>query len=72
MTALPELSRAAGGWEILAGIRVAPSILAADFSRLGCEVDAVVAAGARERGRPTIAMDRYLRLMVVKQRSGWG
>jgi IS5 family transposase len=27
---------------------------------------------ARERGRPTIAMETYVRLMVVKQRSGWG
>jgi IS5 family transposase len=24
------------------------------------------------RGRPTIAMDRFVRLMLVKQRSGWG
>jgi hypothetical protein len=28
--------------------------------------------GALERGRPTIAMESYVRLMVVKQRSGWG
>jgi IS5 family transposase len=27
---------------------------------------------ARERGRPTIAMETYVRLMVVKQRSGFG
>jgi transposase, IS5 family len=27
---------------------------------------------ARERGRPTIAMSLFVRLMVVKQRSGWG
>ena len=27
---------------------------------------------ARERGRPTIAMALFVRLMVVKQRTGWG
>ena len=27
---------------------------------------------ARDRGRPTIAMSLFVRLMVVKQRSGWG
>jgi IS5 family transposase len=26
----------------------------------------------RERGRPTIAMETFVRLMVVKQRTGWG
>src|ERR687896_628502 len=26
----------------------------------------------RERGRPTIAMASFVRLMVVKQRTGWG
>ena len=29
-------------------------------------------AAARERGRPTIAMAVFVRLMVVKQRTGWG
>jgi IS5 family transposase len=29
-------------------------------------------AAARDRGRPTIAMSLFVRLMVVKQRSGWG
>ena len=29
-------------------------------------------ASARGRGRPTIAMSLYVRLMVIKQRSGWG
>lgn len=29
-------------------------------------------AAGRVHGRPTIPMDRYVRLMVVKQRSGWG
>ncbi len=28
--------------------------------------------GARERGRPTIAMALFVRLMVLKQRTGWG
>lgn len=27
---------------------------------------------ALSRGRPTIPMDRFVRLMVIKQRSGWG
>jgi hypothetical protein len=27
---------------------------------------------ARERGRPTIAMALFVRLMVIKQRTGWG
>ena len=29
-------------------------------------------AAARERGRPTIAMALFVRLMVIKQRTGWG
>ena len=29
-------------------------------------------ASARDQGRPTIAMSLFVRLMVVKQRSGWG
>ena len=29
-------------------------------------------AAARDRGRPTIAMSLFVRLMVVKQRTGWG
>jgi IS5 family transposase len=27
---------------------------------------------ARGHGRPTIPIDRFVRLMVIKQRSGWG
>lgn len=27
---------------------------------------------ARERGRPSLAIETYVRLMVVKQRQGWG
>lgn len=30
------------------------------------------ACSARDRGRPSIAIDVFLRLMVVKQRTGWG
>ena len=33
--------------ELIASKRVAPSVLSADFSRLGAEVDEVIAAGAR-------------------------
>jgi transposase, IS5 family len=29
-------------------------------------------AGARERGRPSVSMAMFVRLMVVKQRTGWG
>jgi transposase, IS5 family len=29
-------------------------------------------AAARERGRPTIAMSVFVRLVVIKQRTGWG
>jgi IS5 family transposase len=29
-------------------------------------------AAARERGRPSLAIETYVRLMVIKQRSGWG
>ena len=32
---------------LLQGVRVAPSILAADFARLGAQVEAVMDAGAR-------------------------
>jgi transposase, IS5 family len=27
---------------------------------------------ARDHGRPTIPIERYLRLMVIKTRTGWG
>jgi len=30
------------------------------------------AQGARERGRPSIAIATFVRLMVIKQRTGWG
>ena len=32
----------------------------------------VWAQGARERGRPSISMETFVRLMVIKQRTGWG
>ncbi len=35
-------------------------------------VEAAWDAAARGFGRPTIAIERLLRLMVIKQRSGWG
>src|SRR4051794_15070146 len=35
-------------------------------------IEASWAQDARWFGRPTIAMDRFVRLMVVKARSGWG
>jgi IS5 family transposase len=28
--------------------------------------------GARERGRPSVSMSTFVRLMVIKQRTGWG
>jgi IS5 family transposase len=30
------------------------------------------AQASRDRGRPTIAMTMFVRLMVIKQRTGWG
>jgi IS5 family transposase len=30
------------------------------------------AQGARERGRPSISMEMFVRLMVINQRTGWG
>ena len=35
-------------------------------------IEAAWRAAAREHGRPTIAMATFVRLMVVKQRTGWG
>jgi len=45
--AATDKSPAALPRELFAGRRVAPSILSADFSRLGAQVDEVMAAGAR-------------------------
>ena len=47
MEAATDKSPAASPRELFAGRRVAPSILSADFSRLGAQVDEVMAAGAR-------------------------
>jgi IS5 family transposase len=41
-----------------------PALLAPIWARWDAE--------ARERGRPTIAMTLFVRLMVIKQRTGWG
>ncbi len=36
-------------------------------------IEAAWAAEHRDRGRPSVAMDRFVRLMIVKARSGgWG
>src|SRR5206468_5386475 len=35
-------------------------------------ITAAWAESSRGHGRPTIAMSLFVRLMVVKQRSGWG
>jgi hypothetical protein len=48
-----------------------PGILApflARFQSLAAELH----ADPRKRGRPTIAMATYLRLMVITHRTGWG
>ena len=56
-------------------------VLPADLARLdellgdGALLAPIVAsweAASRERGRPTIAMAMFVRLMVIKQRTGWG
>jgi transposase, IS5 family len=48
----------------LDGLLVDPAVLA--------PVEAAWDAAAREFGRPTIPIERLVRLMVIKQRSGWG
>jgi ribulose-phosphate 3-epimerase len=45
--AATDKSPAASPRELFAGRRVAPSILSADFSKLGVQIDEVMAAGAR-------------------------
>jgi IS5 family transposase len=54
-----------------------PADLAAVDGLLGrpgvlAPIEASWAAGAVSFGRPTVPMDRFVRLMVVKARSGWG
>src|SRR5215217_4390253 len=39
---------------------------------LGLPVEVAWDEASRGSGRPTIPMERLLRLMVIKQRSGWG
>jgi ribulose-phosphate 3-epimerase len=46
-TATDKAARAVSPAELFSGRRVAPSILSADFSRLGAQVSEVMAAGAR-------------------------
>src|SRR6185312_3663332 len=62
---------------LLIAVRELPGDLARlDALLSGSGLLAPIAAGweasARERGRPTIAMAMFVRLMVVKQRTGWG
>jgi transposase, IS5 family len=45
--------------------------LLADMSLLA-PIERAWQTAAREHGRPTIAMAAFVRLMVVKQRAGWG
>jgi len=48
----------------LDGLLAAPGVLA--------PIEASWADGAVGFGRPTVPMDRFVRLMIVKARSGWG
>jgi transposase, IS5 family len=48
-----------------------PTMLAPFRARFQVEA-AQVASDLLQRGRPTIAMATYLRLMVIKHRTGWG
>jgi IS5 family transposase len=73
-------------WDALLppGVRLLPNDLAAadallanpvllePFERLWRERDAAAGTCARSHGRPTIAMASYVRLMVLKARTGWG
>ena len=66
-------------WDALlpAGVRALPEDLARLDVLLGDPallrpIAARWDAGASARGRPTIPMSTYVRLMVVKQRTGWG
>jgi IS5 family transposase len=46
-------------------------VLLCDRALLG-PVTAAWDAGSRERGRPSVPIERYVRLMVIKTRTGWG
>src|SRR5947199_10415473 len=60
------------------GVAELPADLAAldrllDDRALLAPIEAAWAAEDRDRGRPSVAMDRFVRLMIVKARSGgWG
>jgi transposase, IS5 family len=63
------------------GLPVAVPELPADLAMIDALLDdpgllepgvAVWDAGAREFGRPSIPIDRFVRLMVIKTRTGWG
>ena len=58
-------------------VRALPADLVALDELLGdpgllAPIEAAWERSARDHGRPTIAMATYVRLMVVKQRTGWG
>jgi transposase, IS5 family len=60
-----------------AGVRELPEDLACldrllSDPALLAPISAAWEAGSRGRGRPSIAMASFVRLMVVKQRTGWG
>src|SRR4051812_49492172 len=60
-----------------AGVRELPADLARVDGVLGDElllapIERAWQSTARDHGRPTIAMATFVRLMVVKQRCGWG
>src|SRR3954447_15916106 len=48
-----------------------PGLLAAIAAQWQAEAE-VSGRSAVGHGRPTIAMETYVRLMVIKQRTGWG
>ena len=73
----------AGRWSrcLISGCRSCVAELPADLAALDellaapgvlAPIEASWAAGALRFGRPTIAMDRFVRLMIIKARSGWG
>lgn len=55
-----------------ADVLLADPALLAPFARLWAERDAATGRQARTTGRPTIAMATYVRLMVLRARTGWG
>lgn len=51
---------------------LADPVLLEPFERLWRERDAAAGTCARSLGRPTLAMATYVRLMLLKARTGWG